>query len=109
MQAVWKRFHTACCYDRYPQCEDGVEASRIDRGCQRWLRERRTQGRRQCRQGLGESFQRIGKGLHPQTVWGGRLTVQSFPMTLINGNRRLVAPRQGSSRMDTLGCGYNAS
>ena len=38
------------------------------------------------------------------------LTIRSdFVATLINSNRRLVAPRQGSSRMDTLGCGENAS
>ena len=109
MQVVWENSHATCCCDRYPQCEEGVEDSRIDRGCQRWLRERRTQGGRRCRQGLGEAFQRIAKGLRPQTVWGGRLTVQSFSMTLINGNRRLVALRHASSRMDTLGCGENAS
>ena len=40
---------------------------------------------------------------------GGRLTVQSFSMTLINSHRRLVAPIHGSARMDTLGCGENAS
>ena len=109
MQAVWEYSHTACCHDRYPLCEEGVEASRIDRGCQRWLREQRTQGGRQCRQGLGEAFQRIAQGLPPATVWGGRLTVQSFSMTPINGHRRLVALRQASARMDTLGCGENAS
>ena len=97
--------------EHYPLCEEGVEASRIDRGYQRWLREQRTQGRKQYEQGLGEAFQRIAKdGVSaPATVWGGRRTVQSFSMTLINGHRRLVAPRQGSYRMDTLGCGYNAS
>ena len=30
-------------------------------------------------------------------------------MTLINGNRRLVVPKQASSRMDTLGEDTNAS
>lgn len=61
MQVVWEHSHATCCYDRYPQCEDGVEASRIDRGHQRWLREQRTQGRRQCRRGLDEAFPRIDK------------------------------------------------
>lgn len=46
----------------YPLCDDGIEASRIDRGFQRWLKEQRTQGRKQYKQGLGEAFQRIAQG-----------------------------------------------
>ena len=31
----------------YPLCDEGIEAARIDRGFQRWLKEQRTQGRKQ--------------------------------------------------------------
>ena len=46
----------------YPLCDEGIEAARIDRGFQRWLKEQRTQGRKQYKQGLGEAFQRIAQG-----------------------------------------------
>ena len=46
----------------YPLCDEGIEAARIDRGFQRWLKEQRTQGRKQFKQGLGEAFQRIAQG-----------------------------------------------
>lgn len=48
--------------EHYPLCEEGIEAARIDRGYQRWLKEQRTQGRKQYKQGLGEAFQRIAQG-----------------------------------------------
>lgn len=48
--------------EHYPLCEEGIEAARIDRGYQRWLKEQRTQGRKQYKQGLGEAFRRIAQG-----------------------------------------------
>ena len=62
MQVAGEYSDTNCSSEHYPLCEEGVEASRIDRGYQRWLREQRTHGRKQYKQGLGEAFQKIDKG-----------------------------------------------
>lgn len=46
----------------YPLCDEGIEASRIDKGFQRWLKAQRTAGRKQYKEGLGKAFQRIQEG-----------------------------------------------
>ena len=48
--------------EHYPDCPEGREAARIDRGYQRWLKEQRTAGRKQFKEGLGKAFQRIAEG-----------------------------------------------
>lgn len=45
----------------YPYCESGVEACRVDRGFQMWLKEQRTKGRKQYKEGLGQAFDFIQK------------------------------------------------
>lgn len=46
----------------FPLCEEGIEASKIDRGFQRWLKSQRTAGRKQFKEGLGQAFNRIEEG-----------------------------------------------
>ena len=62
MQIVGEYSDSNTSSELYPLCDEGIEASRIDRGFQRWLKEQRTQGRKQYKQGLGEAFQRIAQG-----------------------------------------------
>jgi DNA invertase Pin-like site-specific DNA recombinase len=62
MQVIGEYSDANCSSEHYPLCDEGIEASRIDRGYQRWLRAQRTQGRKQYKQGLGEVFQRIAQG-----------------------------------------------
>lgn len=62
MQIVGEYSDANCSSELYPLCDEGIEASRIDRGFQRWLKEQRTQGRKQYKQGLGEAFRRIAQG-----------------------------------------------
>ena len=62
MQIVGEYADYSVSSELYPLCDEGIEASRIDRGFQRWLKEQRTQGRKQYKQGLGEAFQRIAQG-----------------------------------------------
>ena len=62
MQIVGEYSDSNTSSELYPLCDEGIEAARIDRGFQRWLKEQRTQGRKQYKQGLGEAFQRIAQG-----------------------------------------------
>lgn len=62
MQIVGEYEDSNTSSELYPLCDEGIEASRIDRGFQRWLKEQRTQGRKQYKKGLGEAFQRIAQG-----------------------------------------------
>lgn len=62
MQIVGEYSDANCSSELYPLCDEGIEAARIDRGLQRWLKEQRTQGRKQYKKGLGEAFQRIAQG-----------------------------------------------
>ena len=62
MQIVGEYQDSNTSSELYPLCDEGIEAARIDRGFQRWLKEQRTQGRKQFKQGLGEAFQRIAQG-----------------------------------------------
>ena len=51
-----------CSSELYPACQEGIEASKIDRGFQRWLKAQRTAGRKQYKEGLGQAFNRIEEG-----------------------------------------------
>lgn len=62
MQIVGEYADYSVSSELYPLCGEGIEAARIDRGFQRWLKEQRTQGRKQYKKGLGEAFQRIAQG-----------------------------------------------
>lgn len=62
MQIVGEYSDYSVSSELYPLCDEGIEAARIDRGFQRWLKEQRTQGRKQFKKGLGEAFQRIAQG-----------------------------------------------
>ena len=62
MQIVGEYQDSNTSSELYPLCDEGIEAARIDRGFQRWLKEQRTQGRKQFKKGLGEAFQRIAQG-----------------------------------------------
>ena len=62
MQIVGEYSDSNTSSELYPLCDEGIEASRIDRGFQRGLKEQRTQGRKQFKKGLGEAFQRIAQG-----------------------------------------------
>lgn len=57
VKAVYSDCNTSS--ELYPACQEGIEASRIDKGFQVWQSEQLTKGRKQYKEGLGLAFDYI--------------------------------------------------